>query len=262
MTEKENKNSNGVSRREFLKDAGLLVGGTAIGSTVLLAACGDGDGTTVTKTVTEPGGTTTITSTGTGGIETTTVTERKFVCPYDNIEFDTLDELKAHIEAEHPGAAIGEFTELDINGTKYNVQVDNNWTLQRTLRYKLGLIGSSKDWCNQGACGACSVIMDGRLVLSCTLLTKDCVGKKIETIEGIAAAKHPVLQAYMDVEAIQCGYCIPGFIVAAKALLDKNPNPTAQEAAEALSGNLCRCSTTPRQVTAVLKAAEYLQGGN
>ena len=153
-----------------------------------------------------------------------------------------------------------EIVDLTINGKQYQVQVDNNWTLQRTLRYKLGLKGSSKTWCDQGACGSCAVIVDGKPYLSCMTLTVECNGKSIETIEGIAEAKHPLIESYIKHEAIQCGYCTPGFIVTAKALLDRNPDPTEDEVKQALSGNLCRCGTLPRHTQAVLDAAKVLRG--
>jgi aerobic-type carbon monoxide dehydrogenase small subunit (CoxS/CutS family) len=150
---------------------------------------------------------------------------------------------------------------LNVNGKQYEVQVEPHWTLQRTLQFKLGLTGSAKTFCDHGECGACSVIMDGKTVLSCMTLAVECEGKSIETIEGIAAAKHPLIYSYMKWDAMQCGYCTPGFIVMAKALLDRNPDPTEEEVKQALSGNLCRCGTYPRHTKAVLEAAEQLRGG-
>jgi aerobic-type carbon monoxide dehydrogenase small subunit (CoxS/CutS family) len=103
------------------------------------------------------------------------------------------------------------------------------------------------------------VIVDGRPVLSCVTLAVECEGKSIETIEGIAASGHPLIHAYMKWDAMQCGYCTPGFVVTAKALLDRNPDPTEEEVRQALAGNLCRCGTYPRHAKAVLEAARQLK---
>ena len=145
-----------------------------------------------------------------------------------------------------------------VNKEKYKLRVYSDWTLQYVLHNKLGLIGV-KDFCDRGECGACTVIMDGRSVLSCMILAIECDGKVIETAEGIAKAKHPLIEAYVKHSCMQCGYCTPGFVVTAKALLDKTPNPTEDEVKEALAGNLCRCGTYPQHVKAVLEAAQKLQ---
>jgi len=167
MTGKEKKGSGGKTRREFLRDAGLLIGGTTIGSTVLLAACG-GDTTTETVTATQTqtatvtstaaGGTQTVTSTTTVGAgqtatETTTVSESRFVCPIDGMEFDTLAELQAHFEAAHAeeGAIPGVIT-LNVNGDSYLMKVEPEWTLAFVIREKCLLIGT-KIGCNRGECG-------------------------------------------------------------------------------------------------------------
>jgi aerobic-type carbon monoxide dehydrogenase small subunit (CoxS/CutS family) len=155
--------------------------------------------------------------------------------------------------AEHP-------INLIINGKQVEVHIEPHWTLQQTLQYKLGLTGSAKTFCDHGVCGACTVNIEGRSVLSCMTPAIECDGKSIETIEGIAAAKHPLIYSYMKWDAMQCGYCTPGFIVTAKALLDRNPNPTEDEVMQALSGNLCRCGTYPRHTKAVLEAARELTG--
>ena len=149
---------------------------------------------------------------------------------------------------------------LTVNGRVYNLQVEPNWPLRDILRQKLGLT-SIKDFCNgYGACGSCTVIMDGRPVLSCMILATECDGAVIETVEGIADAKHPLIEAYIMNWAAQCGYCTPGFIVTAKALLDHNTNPTVDEIKEALSGNLCRCGSYPVHIKAVQDAAKILRG--
>ncbi len=149
---------------------------------------------------------------------------------------------------------------LIVNGKEYRVQVQPNWTLRDVLRRELGLT-SVKDMCGgYGACGSCTVIMDGRAVLSCTLLAVECDGTVIETAEGIADAKHPLVDSYIRNWVAQCGYCTPGFLVTAKALLDRNPDPTADEIKEALGGNICRCGTYPVHIKAIQEAARELRG--
>jgi aerobic-type carbon monoxide dehydrogenase small subunit (CoxS/CutS family) len=147
-----------------------------------------------------------------------------------------------------------------VNGDDYKINVQPNWTLQYVLHHELGLTGT-KEFCAEGACGACAVIMDGRAILSCMTLAIECNNKIIETIEGIAKANHPLIEAYMRHSCMQCGFCTPGFIVTAKALLDQNTNPTVDEIKEALAGNLCRCGTYPQHIKAVLEAASKLHGG-
>lgn len=147
---------------------------------------------------------------------------------------------------------------LIVNREIYDLRVQSNWTLQYVLRNKLGLTGA-KEFCDRGACGACTVIMAGRPILSCMTLAIECEGKTIETIEEIAKANHPLIKAYVKHHCMQCGYCTPGFVVTAKALLDKNPNCTEEKVKEALAGNLCRCGTYPRHIVAVLEAAQELR---
>jgi len=150
--------------------------------------------------------------------------------------------------------------ELVVNGETYGLRVQSNWTLQHVLHDELGLTGA-KDFCDRGVCGSCAVIMEGRPILSCMTLAIECEGKAIETIEGIAKADHPLIEAYVKHHCMQCGYCTPGFVVTAKALLDKNPDPGEEEVKEALAGNLCRCGTYPQHVKAVLEAANNLRRG-
>jgi aerobic-type carbon monoxide dehydrogenase small subunit (CoxS/CutS family) len=232
---KEIEGTGRLSRREFLRDAGLLVGGTAIGSSAFLAACNGGKTvtSTVTSTVAKTGGSTvTVTST------TPPVT------------------ITAQTGAGEVAEAI---IKLNINGDDMGVMVRPNWTLQQVLHSELGLTGT-KEWCDAGACGACTVIIDGRPVISCMLLAIECTGKKIETVEGIARDNHPLIAAYKNNNCMQCGYCTPGFVCTAKALLDKNPNPTTDQIMNALSGNLCRCATYPQHPLAVQEAAKKLGG--
>jgi len=147
---------------------------------------------------------------------------------------------------------------LTVNGERHEVMVQENWTLQYVIHDVLGLTGT-KVFCDEGACGACTVIMEGRPVLSCMTLAIECDGQSIQTIEGIAREKHPLVETYVRHSAMQCGYCTPGFIVTAKALLDRNPSPTLDEIKEALAGNLCRCGTYPQHVKAVKEAVDILQ---
>jgi aerobic-type carbon monoxide dehydrogenase small subunit (CoxS/CutS family) len=136
-------------------------------------------------------------------------------------------------------------------------QVDAWHTLAFTLRETLGLTGT-KVSCDEGSCGACTVIMDGKAILACTTLTMDYVGRSITTVEGLSKGEqlHPIQKAFVEKSAFECGICTPGFIMSAKALLDRNPHPTKEEVKRALSGNLCRCGTYPNVVEAVLRAAE------
>src|SRR5512136_1814232 len=157
------------------------------------------------------------------------------------------------------GAVSLDAVTLAVNGEIHHVVVEPRWTLQYVLADKLGLTGT-KEFCAEGACGACSVILDGRPVLSCMMLAIECDGAVIETIEGIARANHPLIDAYVKYSCMQCGFCTPGFIVTAKALLDRNSNPTVEEIKEALVGNLCRCGTYPAHLKAITEAARVLRG--
>jgi aerobic-type carbon monoxide dehydrogenase small subunit (CoxS/CutS family) len=160
-----------------------------------------------------------------------------------------------------PSAIATKIVKLTVNGRPYDIAVEPNWPLRDVLRDKLGLT-SIKDFCDgYGACGSCSVIMNGRPVLSCMVLAVECNGVVIETVEGIADTKHPLIEAYIMNWTAQCGYCTPGFVVTAKALLDHNPDPTEDEIKEALGGNLCRCGTYPMHIKAVLDAAKKLKAG-
>jgi carbon-monoxide dehydrogenase small subunit len=149
--------------------------------------------------------------------------------------------------------------ELTVNGGKYRFAVEPNWSLRQLIRDEIGLT-SPKDWCGGlGACGSCTVIMNGRPILSCLTLACECDGAVIETAEGIAKSGHPIIQAYIDHNAFQCGYCTPGFVCTSKALLDRNDNPTEADARDALGGNLCRCATYQQHPLAVLQAARELK---
>jgi carbon-monoxide dehydrogenase small subunit len=151
----------------------------------------------------------------------------------------------------------GQIHELGIGVRPGEVQPFH--TLSHTLRETLGLTGT-KISCDEGACGACTVIMDGKAVLSCKLLTVECAGKSITTIEGLrnqeTGVLDPLQQAFIDHTAFQCGFCTPGMIMTAKALLDENPSPTEDEVKEALSGNFCRCISHYQVIDAIMSVVE------
>ena len=151
---------------------------------------------------------------------------------------------------------------LTVNGKLHELMVAkdvNPWhTLAYTLRETLGYTGT-KIACDHGSCGACTVLMDGEAVLSCMTLTVECDGKNITTIEGLENAKtrelHPLQQAFVDNTAFQCGFCTPGIIMSAKALLDKNPSPTEEEIKQELAGHYCRCISHYEVIKGVMTAA-------
>lgn len=206
-----------ISRRDFLKDAGLVVGTPAIGSMAVVEQAQAG-------------------ISGKGGTAQGAAPQAGTKCP------------------ESPRVI-----ELTVNGGKYRYAVEPHWSLRQLLRDEIGLT-SPKDWCGGlGACGSCTVIVNGRPVLSCLTLACECDGARVETAEGIAKAKHPIIQAYINNNAFQCGYCTPGFVCTAKALLDRNSDPTEADVRDALGGNLCRCATYQRHPPAVLEAARNLK---
>jgi carbon-monoxide dehydrogenase small subunit len=146
--------------------------------------------------------------------------------------------------------------DLKVNGVNYQVKIPPWRTLVEVLRETLGLTGTKKS-CNEGECGACTVILDGRPVTSCLVLAIDAEGKDIRTIEGIAEDEnfHPVQESFLKHGAIQCGFCTPGMVMSAKALLDENPNPNLMEARKAISGNLCRCTGYQHIINSILAAS-------
>ncbi|MHA2296543.1 MAG: (2Fe-2S)-binding protein [Candidatus Hodarchaeales archaeon] len=149
---------------------------------------------------------------------------------------------------------------LVINGKKETWDVKPSITLLEVLR-KNGYIGA-KNGCDNGDCGACTVILDGKSVKSCLLLAVQVNGRKLETIEGLSKGDrlHPLQEAFVKTGAVQCGFCIPGMIISAKALLDKNKSPTEEEVKLALDGNLCRCTGYVKQLEAVKMVAKELRG--
>ncbi len=147
--------------------------------------------------------------------------------------------------------------ELKVNEESYETAVDPHRTLLEALRENLGMTGS-KEGCDLGACGACTVIIDGKAVLACLTLAMDAQGKDITTIEGVAKERKlsPLQQNFVDYGAIQCGYCTPGMIMSAKALLDENPKPTEAEIKRGISGNLCRCTGYTKIIEAIAVRAK------
>ncbi|MHC4711215.1 MAG: (2Fe-2S)-binding protein [Planctomycetota bacterium] len=145
---------------------------------------------------------------------------------------------------------------LRINGKPYQATIDPAATLLDALRIDLNLTGT-KEICDRGACGGCSVLVDGKLTASCMMLAVDAIGSEITTVEGLAEGDRldPVQESFVRHDALQCGYCTPGMIMAAKALLNENPRPTPQEIKRGLGGNLCRCGTYTNVVNAVLDAS-------
>lgn len=152
--------------------------------------------------------------------------------------------------------------QLAVNGRREDVSVRPTWTLLDTLRGSLDLTGTKKT-CETGDCGACTVLIDGEPVCSCLVFAVSAEGKPIETIEGLfdgGGDLHPLQQAFLDQGAVQCGFCTPGMILTAKALLEQNDSPTSEEVRTALGGNLCRCTGYVKIVKAVQQAAEELRG--
>lgn len=151
----------------------------------------------------------------------------------------------------------GKPVELDIGSLPH--QVESSHTLAHTLRETLGLIGT-KLTCDNGACGSCTVLMDGTAILSCMTLTVECQGRSVMTIEGLqdpeSGRLDPLQQSFIDHTAFQCGFCTPGMILSAKALLNANPSPSEENVKEALSGNFCRCISHYQVLRAVMAVAE------
>jgi carbon-monoxide dehydrogenase small subunit len=150
-----------------------------------------------------------------------------------------------------------EHVQTTINGAETDFLCEPRQSLLEVLRDELHLTGS-KEGCNNGNCGACNVLLDGKLVNSCLVLGVEIQGRAVKTIEGVAGSEglHPLQQKFLEHAALQCGICTPGFIMAAKALLDKNPKPTEYEVRLWLAGNLCRCTGYDKIVRAVLDVAE------
>lgn len=149
-----------------------------------------------------------------------------------------------------------------LNGSPVSLEVQETETLLDALREKLGMTGT-KSGCGHGDCGACTVQVDGQAVASCLFLALRADGRRVETIEGLEGdtGLHPLQEAFTGEGAVQCGYCTPGMIMSAKALLEKNPDPTREEIGQALAGNLCRCTGYTKIMAAVLRAAKEVRKG-
>ena len=152
--------------------------------------------------------------------------------------------------------------ELNVNGELYEVAIQQHRTLAEVLREELDLIGT-KEACNQGDCGSCTVILDGKTVTACLTLAVEADGRDVRTIEGISdgGELNPVQKAFVENDALQCGYCTPGMIMSATALLLRNPSPSTKEIKAGLEDNLCRCGAHVRIVDAVHSAAKEIKGG-
>jgi aerobic-type carbon monoxide dehydrogenase small subunit (CoxS/CutS family) len=153
-------------------------------------------------------------------------------------------------------------TELHVNGSRHRIQADAQRSLLQVLREDLDLTGS-KYGCGEGRCGACTVLIDGEPVRSCQTRVGAAAGKEIRTIEGVATSDrlHPLQEAFLKEDAMQCGYCTAGMIMAGLALVEKTPNPSDDDIVRAMGGNICRCCTYARILRAVRKAATALKGG-
>jgi aerobic-type carbon monoxide dehydrogenase small subunit (CoxS/CutS family) len=251
----EKKNDNGqISRRQFLKDAGLIVGGATLGSVALVNACGGtttvtAPGVTSTKTVTS---TSTTTVAGPGG-SVITVTQ---TAPGTTA---TVTATKTVSTTAAPAAQTAEGESLvymNINGVNRGLVVKNHQSLAEVLREQLGLF-ALKEGCQLGECGACTVTVDDRAVYSCLLLACEMGGRKVMTVEGLSnnGVLGPVQQKFYDQDVAQCGYCTPGFIMATEALWKATPKPTLDEVREALGGHVCMCGNVHRHVTAAVGGA-------
>ncbi len=150
---------------------------------------------------------------------------------------------------------------LQVNGANRTAQVDEERSLLSVLRTELGLTGT-KFGCGEGQCGACTVLLDGQAVRSCVTPVSAAAGRSVITIEGLASEGklHPVQEAFIEVQAMQCGYCTPGMIMTSVSLLRRNPNPSESEIRDALTGNLCRCAVYARTIEAVQLAARKMSG--
>ena len=233
MSEEKEVKKPHLSRREFLKDAGLIVGSATIGSIALASACGK----TTTTTVTTPGSTATVTQTIGGSSITNTST------------------VTTTITAPPAGPTLADesLISITVNKIPYTLTVKNHLSLAWVLREKLGLFGT-KIACDMGQCGACTILVNDTPVYGCVMLACEANGKKIETVEGLSDGDvlGPVQKKFYDFEAVQCGYCTPGFVMAAVGLLRANAKPTEDDVRFALSGHLCMCQNFKKTINAVV----------
>src|SRR5580692_12323343 len=167
----------------------------------------------------------------------------------------------AEVEAQSGPAVVGPGDvpiTLTVNGKRIDLRIEPRVTLLNAIRNRADLTGN-KRVCDRGACGACTMIVDGRTVYSCSTLAIESQGKQIRTVDGLANGNtlHPVQQAFCDKDALMCGFCTPGFIMASVGLLEQNPNPTPEQIKKGLDGNICRCGTFPR----IFEAVSSVKGG-
>ena len=150
---------------------------------------------------------------------------------------------------------------LTVNGRRVELKIEPRVTLLDAIRQRADLTGNKRG-CDRGACGACTMIVDGRTVYACSTLAIEVQGKQIRTVEGLSTGNtlHPVQQAFCDVDALMCGFCTPGFVVATVAVLEKHPNATREQISKGLDGNICRCGTFVRIMEAALKARGVVRG--
>jgi xanthine dehydrogenase YagT iron-sulfur-binding subunit len=150
---------------------------------------------------------------------------------------------------------------LTVNGKRVDLMIEPRTTLLDALRMRADLTGNKRG-CDRGACGACTMIVDGRAVYSCSTLAIECIGKEVRNVDGLATAAglHPVQQAFCDKDALMCGFCTPGFVMASVALLEKNPSPTPEQIRKGLDGNICRCGTFSRIFEAVSSVKGVTRG--
>ena len=165
--------------------------------------------------------------------------------------------LPSSAEAAPPPAVREAWIQIHVNDKTHRLKVKSHWTLLEVLRKEIGLTGTRK-FCDRGSCGACTVIMDGKAVYACSRLAIEADNKKILTIEGLlqGGKLHPIQEAFIQHDGMQCGFCTSGQIVSTKALLEKNPRPSKEEIKEALSGNICRCSAYPKILESAMAASQ------
>lgn len=171
---------------------------------------------------------------------------------------------EAEVDAQTGPRAVGPGdvpVTLTVNGKRVELRIEPRVTLLDAVRNRADLTGN-KRVCDRGTCGACTMIVDGRTVYACSTLAIEVQGKQIRTVEGLSTGNtlHPVQQAFCDVDALMCGFCTPGFVMATVALLEKHPNPTAAQARKGLDGNICRCGTFVRIMEAAMQAKGVARG--
>jgi xanthine dehydrogenase YagT iron-sulfur-binding subunit len=216
--EKEKRDADGLSRRQFLKGVGVVGAGSALATELLAPESAEAE-------------------------------------PQPLAQPPTGKTLQKGFQA----------ITLDVNGTPMTMQVEPRTTLLNALRNHADPpVTGPKLICDQGACGGCTVLLEGKTVYGCMLLAVDVVGKRITTVEGVSGANgalSPVQEAFVARDALMCGFCTPGFVMSATALLKSNPNPTREDVQKACAGNVCRCGTYPHIFEAVTEAAKKMRGG-